>query len=315
LILILVLSFAGCLNFNKEPVTIGITQWVSNQEYTANVKGFKEGLEEKGFVEGKDVIFIIENPEASEEKQREIIQSFIDRDVDLIYSLTTPGTLIVKEMIKETPIVFSIVTFPVEAGIIDSLRDSGNNLVGTRNYIPIENQYYNFERIYPDTKTLAVVHRKGEINSQIQYNKLKNLLSEREITVINIAAVDLDDLRHQLNKKIDSIDAMFSACDTLIQAGGEGIVIDFSEIYKKPSFTCNRDGVLKGAIVGTVTDFYTLGKISGEKAAEILNGAKPSWLITESPREDDTMINTKTARHLGLEIEQEILDAAMEIID
>ena len=94
--------------------------------------------------------------------QREIVQSFIDAEVDLIFSITTPGTLIAKEMTSEIPIVFSVNTFPVESGVIDSLESSSNNLVGTRNYISVERQYSAFERIYPNTETLAFIHHKDE---------------------------------------------------------------------------------------------------------------------------------------------------------
>ncbi len=315
-LIIVTLILSGCTVFEgKEEIIIGITQWVSNQEYTANIQGFKDGLAENGYIEGENIHFIIDNPEADEDRQREIIQSFIDEDVDLIYSLTTPGTLIAKEMVKDKPIVFSIVTFPVEVNIISDLRNSGNNLVGTRNYVPMAKQYYQFERIFPEVKSVAVVHRKGEPNSAIQYNEFKELLSNRGIEIVDIAAVNLDDMRAQLESKIEDIDVMFSACDTLIQSGGEEVVIDFSRVYKKPCFSCNKDGVFKGALMGTVTDFYTLGKISGEKAAEILNGAQPSWLITESPRADYIVINKKTADELGIVIKQEILDDAVEVIE
>ena len=317
-ILISILVISGCKSSqteNEEKVLIiGIAQWVSNEEYTNNVRGFKDGLAERGYVEGQNIAFIIENPETDKERQREIIQSFIDKKVDLVYSLTTPGTLIAKEMIQNKPIVFSIVTFPVEAGVIDSLETSGNNLVGTRNFISVARQYNQFEKIYPNTKKLAFVHRKGESNSVIQYGEMKELLNKKGIGVIDVAAVDLKDLRTQLNNVINDIDSMYSACDTLIQGGGEEIVIDFSRIQKKPSFTCNKDGVLKGALMGNVADFYTIGKMSGIKAALILGGAKPSSLLTESPAEDYVIINTKTASEIGIDIPEYIIDDAEEII-
>ncbi len=147
--------------------TIGIARWGSNPEFTRNVEGFKAGLAEKGYVEGENIRFIIKSPETDLKVQRQIIQSFIDEKVDLIFSITTPSTLVAKEMTSEIPIVFSVCTFPVESDLIESLESSGNNLVGTRNYIAVERQYNQFEKIYPHTKTLAFVHRKNEINSAL----------------------------------------------------------------------------------------------------------------------------------------------------
>jgi len=209
----------------KDMVTIGIAGWGSNPEFTRNIEGFKDGLAENGYVEGKSVQFIIKIPETDLDVQREIIQSFIDAEVDLIFSITTPGTLVAKEMTSEIPIVFSVNTFPVESGVIESLESSGNNLVGTRNYISVMRQYFQFEKIYPDTKTLAFVHRKGEPNSVAQHLEMKDLLGKKGIRVIDIAAVNLADMRAQLESNIYAVDSLFSACDTLTHSfGGEELI-------------------------------------------------------------------------------------------
>jgi putative ABC transport system substrate-binding protein len=307
----------SCSEVKVEKMTsIGIAGWGSNPEFTRNIEGFKDGLAENGYVEGENVHFIIKIPETDLDVQREIIQSFIDAGVDLIFSITTPGTLVAKEMTGTIPIVFSVNTFPVESGVIESLEGSGNNLVGTRNYIAIERQYSLFEKIYPHTKTLAFVHRKGEPNSVAQHLEMKALLEKKGIEVIDIAAVDLADMRAQLESNIEGVDSMFSACDTLTHApGGEELIVEFSQRHKKPSFACNKEGTLRGHLMGNVADFYAIGKISGRQAALILGGAKPSSLLTESPAEDYLLLNTITAGVLGIEIPQHVLENAKEIIE
>ncbi|MFH1615505.1 MAG: ABC transporter substrate-binding protein [Planctomycetota bacterium] len=299
----------------KKVFTIGVARWGSNPEFTRNLEGFKAGLAEKGYVEGENVRFIIKCPETDMKVQRQIIQSFIDAKVDLIFSITTPGTLVAKEMTSEIPIVFSVCTFPVESDIIESLESSGNNIVGTRNYITVERQYDQFEKIYAGTKVLAFVHRKDEANSDEQYLEMRDLLKEKGIEVIEIAAVDLDDMRAQLESVIEAVDSIFSACDTLTHSlGGEEIIVSLSKKYKKPCFACNKEGALRGSLMGNIADFYAIGKLSGIKAGLILNGANPSSLLTESPAEDYVIINTKTAEELGMEIPQYILDEAQEIV-
>lgn len=295
--------------------TIGIARWGSNPEFTRNVEGFKAGLAEKGYGEGENIRFIIKSPETDLKMQRQIIQSFIDEKVNLIFSITTPSTLIAKEMTSEIPIVFSVCTFPVESDLIESLESSGNNIVGTRNYITVERQYYQFEKIYAGTKILAFVHRKDEPNSDTQFLEMKALLKEKGIEVIDIAAVDLDNMRAQLESVIETIDSIFSACDTLTHSpGGEEIIVELSKKYGKPCFACNKEGTLRGSLMGNIADFYAIGKLSGIKAGLILNGANPSSLLTESPVEDYVIINTKTAKEIGIEIPQYVLDEAQEIV-
>ena len=67
IILTILIGFWGLSSKQKMPpekqmFTIGIARWGSNPEFTRNVEGFKDGLAEKGYVEGKNVLFIIKNP-------------------------------------------------------------------------------------------------------------------------------------------------------------------------------------------------------------------------------------------------------------
>jgi len=298
----------------KKVFTIGIARWNFDPTYNSNVEGFKDGLAEMGYAEGENVKFIIKSPQSDLKIQRQIIQSFIDEKVDLIFSITTPGTLIAKEMTSQIPIVFSVCTFPVESDLVESLESSGNNMVGTRNYINVVRQYDQFEKIYAGTKILAFVHRKDEPNSDAQYLEMKALLKEKGIEVIDIGAVDLDDMRAQLESVIEAVDSLFLACDTLVNVGGDEIAIEISKKYKKPCFACLKGSIPKGALTGNVADFYAIGKLSGTKAGLILKGANPSSLLTESPAEDYVIINTKTAKEIGMEIPQYILDDAEEIV-
>jgi len=319
LMLICILAISGCwshkIETKEKVVTIGIAQWGANPEFMRNVQGFKDGLAENGYIEGENIEFIIENPETDLELQRTIIESFVKQKVDLIFSITTPGTLVAKNVTSEIPIVFSVCTFPVESGVIDSLESSGNNIVGTRNYVSVARQYSAFEKIYPHTKTLAFIHHKGEPNSAAQYLEMKDLLEKKDIKIIDVAAVDLKDMRMQLEHIIKDVDSLFSACDTLTHsAGGEETIIELAKQYKKPSFACNKEGILLGHLMGNVADFYVIGKISGRQAALILGGARPSSLLTESPAEDYLILNTKTAAEIGIEIPQYILDDAEEIV-
>jgi len=116
---------------------IGVSEWTG---YPDSVKGFKDSMTKGGFIEGQNVIYLDQSSGINATRQREIAQSFREAGVDLVYSLTTPGTLIMKQFMPETtPIVFSIVTYPADSGLIESFDYSGNNLVGTSNYVELTN--------------------------------------------------------------------------------------------------------------------------------------------------------------------------------
>ncbi|MCO4783111.1 MAG: ABC transporter substrate-binding protein [Candidatus Cloacimonetes bacterium] len=286
--------------------TIGVTQWISNAEFEKNILGFKNALHSKGFIEGQNLQVIRKNPNGDQAQQNEIIKDFINKPVNLIYSLTTPGTIIASQNTKKIPIVFSIVTYPQAVGLVDSLKNSKNNLTGTRNHVSFAKQFYIFESIYPKLKTIVFAHRFSEPNSIIQFQEAQALLKQRDIKLIDLAALSLKDLKNKL-LKLGPVDAIYSACDTLIASGGEELVIDYSLKRKLPNFTCNKGGIKKGALVGNVADFETIGYLSGLKAADILNGAEPDWIETQSMSLDYIGVNLKTAKLIGANIPKDLL--------
>jgi len=82
-----------------------------------------------------------------------------------------------------TPAVFPIVTYPADSGLIESFEYSGNNLVGTSNYVELTNYIKLLKTILPNTKTLAIFHRKKEPNSKIQAANMIRLLKWEGTTV------------------------------------------------------------------------------------------------------------------------------------
>ena len=304
LIVALISSIDYVFQFQKQPSVykIGISQWDENAGFLSAIQGFKDGLAEYGFVENKNIQFIIKNPNSRIEDQINIIQSFVLDNVDIIFALTTPGTLAAKSVTNKIPIVFTDVSYPVESEIISADSAIESNLVGTLNYISPAEEFFRFDVSFPYTKVLGFVHHKGDSDSEIQYQEYKRMLARRNITVIDIPAIDFNDIQNQLQTtlKQQHYNSLFVACDTLMRDGGSRIAAEFSRAQRIPSFTCDQDGVTHGVMLGYFADLYSIGKRAGIKAALILRGAKPNWLHTEAPDHGVLMTNPATAKLLGI---------------
>ncbi len=297
----------------EERKIIGIAKWTESEDYSTNIQGFKDGLNRMGFVEGANVVYLIESANANLSIQKKILQDFKDKKVDMVYSLTTPGTLIAKDEFTTIPIVFSIVTYPVDAGLIKNWYASENNLVGTSDHISIEKQFSFYSKIKSFTK-IAFVHRKGDLDSDIQLQELKDYAFKNNIQVIEIAPTNLGDLKEQITRSINKVDAIYNSCDTLVQNGGEQITIHVATLNKKPSFSCNKEGAEEGALAADAADLYKLGFSSGQKAGFVLQGIKPESLISEIEADEFTIINLKTAQTLGLTVPEYLIYEATEVI-
>ncbi len=299
-----------------EMVKIGIARWVNNPLQEQNIVAFKQALAFAGYTEGKNVRYL--EPTASNADKalhRQTVESFVKENVDLIYSLTTPGTLIAKETTNKIPIVFSVVTYPVEAGVIKSLQNSGNNLVGTRNWVSAEEQIALMREFVPTVQAIGFVHRKGEGSSTFQLQEFSKIATSLGFTVVPIQPTILVEIRPAMEKVRGQIDVLYSACDTLIQGQqGEDTVIAYAKEEGLPDFACIETGVRKGSLAGSVADFFQMGQLAGEKAALILKGASPSSLETNTVARPFIYINQKTADALGITISQSLISRAHEII-
>ena len=302
LICILVIQFFTLTAaYAGPPYKIGLAVWTG---YPDSVRGFKDGLAAAGLVEGDSLSFMLGEPGADKTLQRTVAESFKAAKVDLVYTLTTPGTTIIKEVMPpETPIVFSIVTYPADSGLIESFEYSGNNLVGPSNYVPLRHHMNLLKLILPDVSKVAIFHRKGEPNSKIQAASLTRLLKRATIEVIDQEAADIDQLRKMAQSLAGKVDAFITTTDTLMQSGGEQVLTEISLRHKIPILSSNKAGIEKGSSFGPVVDFYALGKISGTKAAQILlEGVKPDQLESEMQDPPLFLANRNSIQVLGIEL-------------
>lgn len=284
--------------------TIGLATWSG---YPSSVQGFKDALAEKGLQEGQQLTFIEGQLGADKSLQTQVARQFRDANVDLVYSLTTPGTTIVKEVLPDsTPIVFSIVTYPADSGLIESFEYSGNNLVGTSNYVSLRHYLTLLQLLQPDVKRVAVFHRKGEPNSQIQSANIRRLFKRQGIETIEMAPENILEVTRMARSVTGQVDAFMTTTDTLMQSGGEAALIEVSLEHKIPILSSNKAGIEQGASFGPVADFYTLGYMSGMKAAEILtNNTEPTRLESELQNPPLFLVNRKSINALGISISPE----------
>jgi len=286
---------------------IGLSVWSG---YPESVKGFKAALAGAGFEEGSNVTYIYRNAGADRTKQTEIAKEFRDKNVDMVYTLTTPGTVLIKEYLPSTtPIVFSIVTYPADSGLIESFDYSGNNLVGTSNYVPLKSYVDLLKQLLPDAKTAAIFHRKGEPNSKIQAVGLSRLLKSSGVRVIDLTPESVEEVTAMAESIAEEADVFITTTDTLMQGGGEKMLISVSLKTNTPILSSNKQGIIDGSSFGPVADFYTLGKMSGEMAVRILKENKsPSSMTSRRQEPPQVLINRNSFDSLQLSLPETLTD-------
>jgi len=299
----LIISFGQQVSANE--YKIGLATWSG---YPNCVQGFKDGLASKGLIEGKQVTFIEGEIGADKNLQRTVANHLKTQNIDLVFSLTTPGTTIIKEVMPATtPVVFSIVTYPADSGLIESFEYSGNNLVGTSNYVPLYHSIDLLLGVLPATKRVAIFHRKGEPNSKIQTANLYRYFKKKGIKVVDVAVENIEELKVEALALVNEVDTFITTTDTLIQSGGELALIELSLAHNIPILSANKKGIEQGATFGVVADFYQLGMMAGEMAAQILlDKALPESIESKLQEPPTYLFNKNSIKQLGINVPEQL---------
>jgi putative ABC transport system substrate-binding protein len=307
-ILTLVLVLAAAFTVGAQEYKIGISQFVEHPALDSAREGFIQGLAEAGFNEEK-IEFIEQNAQADFATAQSIAQQFRSNDLDLILAIATPNAQAAANVITETPVLFTAVTDPVEAGIVDSMEKPGGNLTGTTDMNPVAQQIELIKEFIPEIKNLGVLYNPGEVNSVVQVDIVKEAtkamgINLHEATVSNSSEVSL-----AASSLVGDVDAVYVPTDNIIVSALPS-VLQITNQNKIPVFASENGQVRQGAIATLGIDYKLLGIQTGKMAARVLNGADPSEMPVESSEELKLYLNTKAADNLDLEIPAAVLDRA-----
>lgn len=300
------------MSFLKEDVhnfRVGIISLNESSTIKENLDAFENQLEENGYVKNQNLEVYRYDAKGDKRLYVDTIREFILKDVDLIYTVTSPATKLAVREVSDVPIVFSIVSYPVREGLIDSFSDSGNNLVGVKHNIPIASQWYEFTKILDDNPQLefdkiVFVSGLGSETVDLQYEDFVDYFKEEGIEVERVIGTSFDEMKRNL-EELEGNYLLYAACDVFNQREGGEVLIKFSFDNDKVLISCLSSLVPDGALFSRSVDFKEIGEIAANKASLILEGASTRWLSTESPRKPLVNINSETAEVFGIDIDFE----------
>ncbi|NRA44514.1 MAG: ABC transporter substrate-binding protein [Oligoflexales bacterium] len=232
----------------------------------------------------------------------------LQSDFDYIYTFGTTLSKMTKKLLSnKTPHIFNIVTSPVDAGLVDSMEKPGGNISGTTNISKLSTQVENALKILK-FKKLGIIYNPQEKNSKICKSTLTDLGKAHSFSVTGIRLPpNKNDLSKNLNKAISKnkdIDAMFIPSDSFIAANA-GAVLDKLNTEKITTIGAIEKLIKAGALLGTVTDYKTLGKLTADIIHRHQKGEKLGEIPVQKQGQAKIVVNKKTMQQLGSKIPAE----------
>lgn len=301
---------------NQEPGTqvykIGISQLAEHPALDSTRIGIIEGLKEAGFEEGKNIVIEVENAQGERTLAQQIAQKFVADGKDVIVAIATNTAQAAKQETSEIPIVFSAVTDPVSAGLVDSVEQPGGNVTGTSDLVPVKDQLALFPKLGEQYKRIGIVYNTGEPNSVFLVEESKKAAQELGLEIVEASATTPTEVQQAAQSLVGRIDAMYLITDNTVAQAVQS-VISVAHKNNLPTVGSVEDYVNQGALITTGLDYRLLGRQTGKIVAEILNGKSPAEIPVQYAADRRLLVNTETAELLGITLPEDIMAEAVTV--
>lgn len=276
---------------------IGISQLAEHPALDDTRRGFEDGLKELGI----DAEVINQNAQGDIPISLSIAQKFEKDKVDLIFAIATPAAQTAKQATGNIPIVFSAVTDPVIAELVDSVETPGGNVTGTSDAAPIEKQLKLFKELDKDIKKIGIIYNTDESNSQIQIDIVKELALKLDLEIITVGISEINDISQAASSLAKKVDGIYTITDNMV-ASAINVVAQNAIENNIITVGAEDSHVSGGILVSDGISYYELGRQSARMAKEILvDGKSTSTFPTEVSTNTKKSFNASTLKSLGLE--------------
>lgn len=280
---------------------IGICQLVQHEALDAATQGFKDALVEK-LGEGS-VNFDEQNASGDSANCATIVNGFVSNGVDLILANATAPLQAAAQATADIPVLGTSVTdYATALDISDWTGTVGNNISGTSDLAPLDQQAAMIQELFPDAKSVGLLYCSAEPNSVYQCDVIEGYLTEEGYTVARYAFTDTNDVTSVAQTAADNSDVIYIPTDNTAASNTEAIANVV--IPAKVPVVAGEEGICSGCGVATLSiSYYDLGYATGEMAAKILaDGADVSAMPVEFAPNATKKYNAANCEALGITV-------------
>jgi len=296
---------------------VGFLNSGSAAEWAHLVAAFKEGLNETGYVEGKNVAIEYRWAQGENDRLPGLAADLVRRQVAVIAAFGPPAALAAKAATSNIPIVFMAGTDPIDLGLVTNFRRPTANVTGLNVFAEVlsPKRQELLHELVPTAPLVAMM-----VNSTAAQ-------TQSELRDVEAAAGKLGQPVRVFNVSSDGeIDAAFA---TFVDQRIGGLIVQTDQF-----FTLRRDqlvllttrhaiptifGWREFAVAGGLMSYGTSLRAAYRQLAiytgRILKGEKPTDLPVQQATAFETVVNLKAAKALGVTIPTGILLRADEVIE
>ncbi len=295
---------------------ISVSQFVEHPALDAVLKGFRDYMAENGI----PVTYNLHNAQANMGTAGQIASQIMGEKPDLVLAIATPTAQACAQAFKkaphmqQTPFLFTAVTDPLGAGLVDDLNHPGGNITGVSDLLPVDKHMEMVKSFLPGLKTLAVLYNSGEANSKTTVALIQGEGKRLGFAVLEATVSKSSEVYQAAKSVVGRADAIFIPTDNTVVSALESAVKVCVQ-SKMPLFCADVDSVERGAVAAMGFDYYKHGRQTGAMAERIFEGADPGTMPVETQKELQLHINLGSAAGMGVPVPENLKNRADKVYE
>lgn len=279
---------------SAESIKIYVLQIVEHKALDSTRDGIISALKDAGYIDGKNIELRIESAQGSPALAGQVASQYLSNNPDIVVGIGTVAAQAFSRAATQgkTKLIFSSITDPLGAGLVDSLARPGRNSSGVSNFVALEPQLELFKKILPKMQKLGVLYNPGEANSVSIIEKLRVICPKYNLILVPQIASKTSDVAQNVARLTAKSDAIFISNDNTALAALPSIV-KIADKAAIPVFVSDTDAVSLGAKAALGPNQYEIGRQTGRMIVRVLQGADINDIAVEFPDKTELVTNNK----------------------
>lgn len=314
-VLMVVLGFvlSSCAQEAGESNVIGISKIVSHPALDAVEQGIQDQLEELGY----EFRYDLQNANGEMTSAASIANKFRSDRVRVAIGIATPTSQALVNSIEDFPVIYSAVTDPVDAGLVDSFDSGRGNVTGVSDLTPVREQI-EFLMSIADIKSIGHVYSSGEANAVRLASLAREAAEDLGLEFVEATVTNSAEVRSAAQSIAGQVDGFYVSTDNTVVSALSALV-DVANDAGVPVMSADPSSAEEiGVIAAWGFDYYNMGRATGRLVARVLEGESPEDIPTvfmTDPQDIDLLINKDVAASLGLTFSDEIVSMAGTVVE
>ncbi len=300
---------AGFLSAKKNQLPlVAIANFGPHSSLDASIQGIKDALAKNGYIEHQNMRYEIDDVGFDASLIPQMLTKLKSHHPKVLVTLTTPVAQYAKGMIKDIPLVYSVITDPVAAGLIQSEKKSDANMTGSSDKQNLNLLLGFAKKILNNPTSIGILYSTAESNDRALLQMLKKAAHASHMQVVAVPVAEARDIplaMQQFKHKVD-----------LIYVGGSGaiqptlpVIAAISRAMGIPVFNLNETAVKESMVVASFgVNYHQVGENTGKLILSILQGQSIESLPPTYPSSKDYQgfVSQKNATALGLHLPDDL---------